>query len=295
MSSLPAGSTAVAASVSESPVHLFSVDVEEHFQVSAFDDIVSRSSWDDHPSRVERNTDLLLDALARAGARGTFFVLGWVAERNPALVRRIAEAGHEVGSHSWWHYRVHSLTPASFREEIRSSKALLEDLTGSVVAGFRAPSFSIIPGVEWAFDLLLEEGYSYDSSLFPIRRPGYGYPEAPVGPHRIQRGGATLLEFPLATWSAGSIRLPAAGGGYLRQLPFGLIRAAFRQAGREQRPGMFYIHPWEVDPGQPRLPVGWLTRIRHYRGLARTLPLIETLLREFRFTSVRDWLASHPS
>lgn len=276
-------------------VHLFSVDVEEHFQVSAFDRVLSREEWEAQPSRVEPNTDRVLELLARHGAHGTFFTLGWVAERHAALIRRIVDAGHELGSHGWWHRRVGSLTPEEFRQEVRRSKAVLEDLSGAAVLGFRAPSFSIVPGTEWAFDVLLEEGYRYDSSLFPVRRPDYGYPGAPTSPHRIPRPGGELLELPLATVRWLGLTIPAAGGGYLRQLPLFLIRRAFRDAGARGTPGMFYIHPWEVDPGQPRLPVGWITRIRHYRGLARTMGLLERLLAEFRFTSVSRWLAESAS
>ncbi len=274
--------------------HIFSVDVEEHFQVSAFDRVLSRDDWGAQPSRVEQNTDRILDLLARFDARGTFFTLGWVAERKPELVRRIVAAGHELGSHGWWHWKVTRLTPDRFRDEVRRSKSVLEQISGTPVLGFRAPSFSIIPGVEWAFDVLLEEGYSYDSSLFPIRRPGYGYPSACPFPYRIVRAGGSLVEFPLATLSLGPLRIPAAGGGYLRHLPLALIRAGFRQLGASGQPGMFYIHPWEVDPDQPRLPVGWITRRRHYGGLRRTLPRLEALLSEFQFTSAGQWLKGIP-
>lgn len=274
--------------------HLFSVDVEEHFQVSAFDEILPRSGWDTQPSRVEPNTHRLLDLLARHGATGTFFTLGWVAERHPGLIRRIVAEGHELGSHSWWHERVNRQGPDRFREELHRSKGILEQLSGSPVLGFRAPSFSIVPGTEWAFDLLLDEGYTWDSSLFPIRRPGYGYPGATLIPHRLVRASGSLLEFPMTTWQAGPFRIPAAGGGYLRQFPTWLIHRAFRQQAARGAPGMFYIHPWEVDPGQPRLPVGPVTRFRHYRGLDRTMERLEGLCREFRFVSVARWLAEHP-
>jgi polysaccharide deacetylase family protein (PEP-CTERM system associated) len=272
-------------------VHLFSVDVEEHFQVSAFDRVLSRDAWDAQPSRVEPNTDRLLDLLASHSATGTFFTLGWVAERHPSLVRRIVAGGHELGSHGWSHRKVTTLTRDEFRDELRRSKAVLEEVSGTSVRGFRAPSFSIVPGLEWAFDVLLEEGYTYDSSLFPIRRPDYGYPKAPSIPHTITREAGSLLEFPMATLTLFGTRIPAAGGGYLRQLPLGVIRRGLLQLEQSGSPGMFYIHPWEVDPGQPRLPVGWVTRIRHYRGLDRTMGLLERLLREFRFTSVSRWLA----
>jgi polysaccharide deacetylase family protein (PEP-CTERM system associated) len=273
------------------PTQLFSIDVEEHFQANAFDRAVSREDWDRQPSRVEGNTERLLDLLGRTGARATCFVLGWVAERHPALVRRIAAEGHEVASHGWWHRRIGSLTPEELRQEVRDSKRLLEDLTGKPVDGFRAPSFSITPGREWAFDVLLEEGYTYDSSLFPIRRPDYGYPASPVVPHEIRRPSGVLLEIPMATARVFGMRIPAAGGGYLRQLPYALIQRAARDAVARRRPGMFYIHPWEIDPDQPRFPVGLLTRVRHYGGLEKTLGHLERLLTEFRFTSVAEWLA----
>jgi polysaccharide deacetylase family protein (PEP-CTERM system associated) len=240
---------------------------------------------------VEPNTDRLLALLDRHQAHGTFFTLGWVAERHPALVRRITAAGHELASHGWWHRKVTRLSREEFRDEIRRSKTVLEDISGTGVTGFRAPSFSIVPGVEWAFDVLLDEGYTWDSSLFPIRRPDYGYPAAPAMPHRVTRSAGALLEFPLATASILGMRLPAAGGGYLRQFPLGLIRRAFHQAASRSQPGMFYIHPWEVDPDQPRLPVGWITRTRHYGGLEKTMDRLERLLAEFRFTSVSRWLA----
>lgn len=274
------------------PSQLFSVDVEEHFHVNAFEPFIARADWEHQPSRVEASTGLLLDLLARHGATGTFFVVGWLADRKPSLVRRIAEAGHEIASHSWWHRRVPTLTPAEFREDLVRTKARLEEITGQPVRGFRAPSFSIIPGMEWAFDVLLETGHTYDSSVFPIRRPGYGWPGAPEAPYDIVRPAGILREYPMATLNLLGLRIPAAGGGYLRQFPFGVIRAAFQACEQEGRPGMFYVHPWEVDPAQPRVDCGWLTRLRHYRGLKRTLPRLERLLGEFRFSAVHPVVAA---
>ncbi|HEX5437710.1 MAG TPA: XrtA system polysaccharide deacetylase [Gemmatimonadaceae bacterium] len=266
--------------------HMFTVDVEEHFQVSAFDDLVPRSQWASYPSRVASTVDLLLDLLAQHNAKGTFFTLGWIADRHQDVVRRIAAAGHEIASHGWWHRRVTAMTPEEFRDDIRASKALLEDVSGQPVVGFRAPSFSIVPGLEWAFDVLIEEGYRYDSSLFPIRRPGYGYPSAPPIPHVIRRASGSLCELPLTTTVVGKLRIPAAGGAYLRHFPYGVIRRAFREHDESGIPGMFYIHPWELDPDQPRLPVGWPTRMRHYAGLQRTQARVQRLLGALRFTSV---------
>lgn len=267
--------------------HHFTVDVEEHFHVSAFEPFIDRDDWASQPSRAEASTDVLLDLLARHGATGTFFVVGWLADRKPGLVRRIAEAGHEIASHSWWHRRVTTLTPAEFREDVTRAKSRLEEISGRAVRGFRAPSFSIVPDTEWAFDILLETGHTYDSSVFPIRRPGYGWPGAPTVPYDIVRPSGTLREYPMTTLEFFGLRIPAAGGGYLRQLPYGLIRRAFLGHQDRGEPGMFYIHPWEVDPAQPRVECDWLTRVRHYRGLGRTLPRLERLLEEFRFQSVQ--------
>lgn len=272
--------------------HFFTVDVEEYFHVTAFESVVSRAAWSAMPSCVDRGVSMLLEDLAAAKAKGTFFVLGWVARHNPAVVRRIAAEGHEIASHGFWHQRVSTQARSAFQSDVRAAKIELEQLVGSAVTGYRAPSFSIIPGCEWAFDVLLEEGYAYDSSLFPIRRAGYGYPTASQTPYRIVRPAGVLSEFPLATRRIAGIQLPAAGGGYLRHFPFGVVRGAFRDASRRNLPATFYIHPWELDPEQPRVPVGLLTRIRHYRGLARTRTLIRRLLQEFRFTSLARFLAS---
>ncbi len=266
--------------------HFFTVDVEEYFQVNAFEQVVPREQWPQWPQRLGLTMPRLLEQLNRFGVKGTFFVLGWVAEHNPDIVRAIAREGHEVASHGFWHRRVHTISPSVFREDVRTSRAVLEDLIGDRVVGYRAPSFSIVPGVEWAFDVLLEEGFQYDSSLFPIRRRGYGYPSAPRAPHIIRRPSGSLAEFPLATLRWAGLSIPAAGGGYLRQLPFGLVRRAFADSSVRGVQATFYIHPWEIDSEQPRLPVGVLTRLRHYRGLSRTADRIERLLTEFPFTSI---------
>jgi polysaccharide deacetylase family protein (PEP-CTERM system associated) len=275
---------------SNSTSHFFTVDVEEYFQVKALESAVSREEWISRPSRLARSIDALLARLDRYGASGTFFVLGWIAEHRPEVVRDIAAAGHEIASHGFWHERVTALDRNAFREDVRTSKQTLEDLIGREVIGYRAPSFSIVPGCEWAFDVLIEEGYRYDSSLFPIRRRGYGYPNAPRSPHVIQRSAGSLAEFPLATTSILRYPVPAAGGGYLRQFPLSIIRRAFREASARTEPATFYIHPWEIDPGQPRLPVSVLNRIRHYRGLDSTLDRIDTLLEEFTFATIASYL-----
>jgi polysaccharide deacetylase family protein (PEP-CTERM system associated) len=275
---------------SNSTSHFFTVDVEEYFQVKALESAVSREEWMSRPSRLARSIDALLDRLDRYSATGTFFVLGWIAKHRPEVVLAIAAAGHEIASHGFWHERVTALDRDRFREDVRSSKLALEDLIGREVLGYRAPSFSIIPGWEWAFDVLIEEGYKYDSSLFPIRRRGYGYPNALRVPHVIQRPGGRIAEFPLATTSILRFPVPAAGGGYLRQFPAAIIRRAFRESSERREPATFYIHPWEIDPGQPRLPVSALNRLRHYRGLEGTLARIDDLLEEFSFGNIASYL-----
>jgi polysaccharide deacetylase family protein (PEP-CTERM system associated) len=269
-------------------IHHFSVDVEEYFQVASLEAAAPRAQWPTYESRVGRSVDLLLELLARHDARGTFFVLGWVAERDPGLVRRIAEAGHEVASHGWDHRRVREQEPRAFRDSVRRTRQFLEEVTGAPVRGFRAPSFSIVRGCEWALDILIEEGYGYDSSLFPIRRPGYGYANGARDPHWIERPAGRLAEAPPATLTVGGLRLPAGGGAYFRLLPYALVRSAFREAERRGAPTTFYIHPWELDPEQPRFDVPATTRIRHYGGLAGTRSRLERLLAEFRFGPIVD-------
>lgn len=270
--------------------HFFSVDVEEHFHVNGFERWVPRDVWDTQPSRVAVGTERVLEMLGRHGVRGTFFTLGLVADQNPQLVRQIAGLGHEVASHGHWHRRIPTLTREEMRADVRRAKRTLEDCIGAPVTGFRAPSFSLTPGHEWALEVLIEEGHQYDSSLFPIRRPGYGYPSALTVPHVISTPSGPITELPLATTSLAGLRLPAAGGGYLRQLPLSLMQRALRQHAESGVPAMCYIHPWELDPDQPRLPVSWLAKMRHYRNLERVAPRLERLLEEFRFGSVHDWL-----
>ncbi len=268
-------------------IHHFTVDVEEYFQVSAFEGVIDRGQWDGLERRAAPAVRWLLELLNRHGATGTFFVLGWLAEREPALIQEIAAAGHELASHGWDHRRVTQQEPEQFRDSVRRTKALLEDATGRPVRGFRAPSYSIVPGREWALDVLLEEGYEYDSSLFPIWRPdGYGYATARPDPHWLDRPAGRLAEVPPTTWRRSGLSLPAAGGAYFRLLPYGFLHSAFADCERRGVPGTFYIHPWEVDPEQPRVEVGWLTRVRHYGGLTRTRERLERLLCDFRFTTV---------
>lgn len=263
--------------------HHFTVDVEEFFHSTALEPWIPRASWDSIPRRAPEVLDRLLELLHTHEVRGTFFTLGWMAEREPEMVRRISAAGHEIASHGWTHRVTMELTPAEFREELRSSKAILEEVAGVPVWGFRAPSFSIIPGFEWALDLLLEEGYRYDSSLYPVStHPSYGYP-CPRDPHRIERPGGVLAEIPPATLRFFGINLPAGGGAYFRFFPYALLRSALWSAEGRGVPGTFYIHPWELDGGLPPIDIPWRQKLRTRGRTANPWARVRRLLTEMDF------------
>ncbi len=265
-------------------VNAMTVDVEDYFQVSAFASVVARDHWGDYESRVAANTDRLLGIFAEFGVHATFFVLGWVAERNPDLARRIASAGHEIASHGYSHCLVYEQTLAEFRDDIRRSKATLETACGRPVLGYRAPSFSITKKCLWALDVLVEEGIAWDASIFPIRHDRYGIPSAPRHPHLIGNG---LLEIPASTVRVGGVNLPVAGGGYFRLLPYAWTRWGIHRVNTtERKPVVFYLHPWELDPAQPHIAAPWLGRLRHYRNLHRTEARLRQLLSEFSFDSI---------
>jgi|SRR5690625_989109 len=266
--------------------HHFTVDVEEYFQVSAFEPLLARSTWDRLESRIVPTMTELLALLEEWEIKGTMFILGWLAKRHPALIRQIAAAGHEIASHGWDHRRIPVQGVNEFRDSVRRTKHLLEDLSGAPVVGFRAPSFSITQGFEWALDVLVEEGHLYDSSLFPIWRPGYGYAGGAIDPYQLELPVGKLLEFPPATLRRLGINLPAGGGGYLRILPYQLIRLAILEAEARGAPATIYIHPWEIDPDQPRLSAPWHVRWRHYMGLGRTIPRLRQLFSEFSFQPI---------
>jgi polysaccharide deacetylase family protein (PEP-CTERM system associated) len=266
-------------------VPVFSIDVEDWFQVSAFDRHVDRARWGDYESRVVRNTERVLALLGEAGARGTFFTLGWVAERFPALVRAIVDGGHEIASHGYWHQRIRTLSESAFRDDVRRARAVLEDASGRAVTGYRAPSFSLTDDVPWAARVLVEEGYRYDSSRFPIARRGYGTASGDHAPHLIHTPSGPLAEYPPAVWRVAGQRVPVAGGGWFRQLPLPVIRRGLAAVLAEGMPAVFYIHPWEIDPDQPRLAVDLLTRVRHYRGLEAAERRLRSLLATWRFES----------
>ena len=273
-------------------LNAFTVDVEDYFQVAALASAIDRASWPQRESRVERNTGVLLELLSARGIRGTFFVLGWIAERHPTLIRRIAAEGHEIACHGFSHQLIYTQTPDEFRAETARSKRILEDLAGVPVIGYRAASFSITRRSLWALDVLIDLGFSYDSSIFPIRHDRYGIAGADPRPASLSApSGRSLVEFPMSAASYLGVQVPVSGGGYFRLLPYCVTRAGLRQInGRYGRPFTFYLHPWEIDPDQPRVRVGWLSRFRHYTNLHRCESRLRRLLHEFRFTSMREVL-----
>ena len=259
------------------------VDVEDYFQVSAFEECIPSTDWHKWPQRVEGNTQRILEIFDRHGIKGTFFVLGWVAEQSPSLIRRIAESGHEIASHGYGHERLTHITRAQFREGIRRTKKQLEDLTGKVISGYRAPSYSIGPDTLWAHEELQQAGYRYSSSIVPVHHDIYGMPRAPR--FAFYPGQTGLLEIPITTITLFGRNWPCGGGGYFRLAPFPLFKWAIRRVNQhEKRPGVFYFHPWEIDPQQPRVPgVTFRNRVRHYLNLRRMTSKLELLLKNFRF------------
>jgi len=271
--------------------HHFTVDVEEYFHPTALARHYPMLGWDTLERRSPRVVDRIVELLARHGVRGTFFVVGWLAEREPAMVRRIAEAGHEIASHGYEHELVGRLGPDRFRESVRRSKAVLEHVGGQEVLGYRAPSFSIVPGLEWAFDILLEERYRYDASLFPIAtHPTYGYPGAERDPYFIDRPSGRLAEFPSTTARLLGQTFPASGGAYFRLLPYALMQTGLRQAEARGAPGMFYTHPWEMDDWVPRIVAPRLQMWRTFAGRRRMWARMDRMLGEFRFGRVDEGL-----
>jgi polysaccharide deacetylase family protein (PEP-CTERM system associated) len=259
------------------------VDVEDYFQVQAFANVFPRSTWTDIPRRVEANVDRTLQLFADAQVSATFFTLGWIAERHGAMVRRIVAAGHELASHGYFHQRADAQDRTAFTEDVSRAKAILEDAGGVAVRGYRAPTFSIGPRNPWAFDALAEAGYSYSSSVFPIRHDLYGMPDAPRAPYRP--GSSALVEIPMTTVRVAGRNLPCAGGGYFRLCPYALFRLGLRRVHRADRlSGVFYFHPWEIDPGQPRVPrAPLLSRFRHGVNIARMEGRLARLLRDFQW------------
>jgi polysaccharide deacetylase family protein (PEP-CTERM system associated) len=276
-------------------INALTVDVEDWFQVSNFDGLVDRSAWADMESRVEANTRRLLDLFDTHGVRATCFVLGWVADRHPGVVREIRDRGHEIASHGFGHELVYRLDPERFAADLGRSVEAIGSACGVRPAGYRAPSFSIDRRNPWAVDVLLEAGFEFDSSIYPVRHPRYGVPEFPRVPCRLRGSdGRALREFPLTTLRILGRNLGASGGGYLRIFPPAVIETAFRRMNEAGEPAVLYLHPWEIDPGQPRLPVRGLGRLTHYTNLAGTEARLSRLLRRFRFGTMTEALAAAP-
>ena len=258
------------------------IDVEDYFQVSAFAPYIRRDEWDARECRIERNVGRILEQLGQRGIKATFFTLGWIAERYPQLVRDIVAGGHELASHGFGHERATDLSESAFTQDVQRAKMLLEDLAGVPVLGYRAPSFSIGTGNLWAFDVLARAGYRYSSSIYPIRHDHYGMPDSPRFAYQLTSG---LLEIPITTLRMGNRNLPSSGGGYFRLLPYALTRWMLRQVNRQDRESaIFYFHPWEIDPGQPRVSgIDLRTRFRHYVNIGRTEGRLQSLMDDFRW------------
>jgi polysaccharide deacetylase family protein (PEP-CTERM system associated) len=273
------------APVSDRMANALTIDVEDYFQVSALAPHIERSAWDTTPCRIERNVDRLLELMNQHRAKATFFTLGWIAQRYPRLIREMSSEGHEVASHGQAHLRASDQSPVEFDNDIRAAKHLLEDLTGVAVRGYRAPSFSIGYRNLWAFDRIAAAGYRYSSSVYPVRHDHYGMPDAPRFPYRV---GAALIEIPVSTTRVLGRNLPAGGGGYFRLAPYRMSRWAINRVNRvDMRPAIFYLHPWEIDPQQPRIKgVSLKTRFRHYVNLNRTEARLRRLLSDFRWERI---------
>jgi polysaccharide deacetylase family protein (PEP-CTERM system associated) len=270
------------------PRHVLSFDVEEHFQVAAFWTVARRREWDQLTSRVERNTRKIADLLSEHSTKATFFVLGWVAERHPGLVKDLAQQGHEVASHGYGHELVHTQTATQFREDVRRSKQILEDLIGRPVVGYRAPSFSITSQTEWAIPVLVEEGYRYDSSIYNRFRSTQGNTVTRAGPYQLATQAGTIWEVSPSTMNACGLQLPVAGGGYFRLFPYAASKMFLRNLEKQGSQLVIYLHPWELDPEQPRMDGPVLSKVRHYLNLGKTEQRLRWLLRDFSFAPINE-------
>ena len=271
-------------------IHAISFDIEEHFQVAAFDSVARRRHWGTQESRVERNTQVILDVLDQQGIKATMFVLGWVAERNKPLVKRIVDAGHELASHGYGHELITAQHPNSFREDIRRAKKILEDIGGKPVLGYRAPTFSITKETEWALPILVEEGYRYDSSIVPIVHDYYGIPGAQPTIHTLNTDSGSIIEVPPSTCKLAGFTLPIAGGGYFRLFPYPILKKLLRRVEAQGQPLIMYLHPWELDPGQPRMRGSMLSQFRHYLNLDKVHGRLTQLLKDFSFGPIQSLL-----
>ena len=271
-------------------MHGLSFDIEEHFQVAAFDCVARRRNWGSLESRVERNTQLIMDLLEVRGIHSTMFVLGWVAERHPGLIRRIVESGHELASHGYAHELITGQTPQMFREDIRRAKHILEDIGGRPILGYRAPTFSITRETEWALPILVEEGYQYDSSIMAVVHDTYGIPGAIPTIHKISTNAGPIWEVPPSTWKWAGLTIPVAGGGYFRLFPYPLLKRFLRRVESQGHPLVMYLHPWELDPYQPRMRGSTLSKFRHYLNLHKVPSRLQQLLKDFSFGPIHHLL-----
>lgn len=273
-------------------INALSFDIEDWFQVQNLKSTISCDQWDSLELRVERNTEKILRILRDNRTKATFFILGWIAEKRPELVRQIAADGHEIASHGYSHQLVYDMTPDAFRIDIRRSKALLEDISGTTVSGYRAPSFSITDASLWALDIIRDEGFTYDSSIFPIKfHDRYGFTDCDTKPFAWPNG---LMEMPLAVYKVGSLTIPLAGGGYFRLLPYSYFRFFLRKLNAKEHAFTFYLHPWEFDPDQPKVKIPLLYRFRHYVNLKKTEGSLRELLRDFSFDTITSVYGLEP-
>jgi polysaccharide deacetylase family protein (PEP-CTERM system associated) len=275
------------------PVHCLSFDVEEHFQVAAFWSETRRKQWDQYESRVENNTKKLADMLARYSTKATFFVLGWVAERYPTLVKSLADDGHEIASHGYGHELVYNQTPERFRDDVKRAKSVLEDLTGKAVLGYRAPSFSINRQTQWALSILVEEGHAYDSSMY--NRFHRSSENASMGCVEIETAAGRIWEIAPSTVTLMGVQIPVAGGGYFRLFPYAASKAFLKRLEGQGSTFVIYLHPWEIDPDQPRMEGPWLSQFRHYLNLRKTQQRLDRLLTDFQFSPIREVLGGRSS
>ncbi len=275
---------------SRNNLDLLSVDVEEYFHATTFESVIPRSEWEERKGRSARSIDRLLGRFDDWKVRATFFVLGWFAERNRELVARIQKEGHEVACHGYDHRLIYNMTPDSFRNDVRRAKGLIEEITGAEVLGYRAPTFSIVLRTAWAIPILIEEGFAYDSSIFPIHHDRYGIPDFPREPVRISSPDGSLVEFPLTTIRIGGLNIPISGGGYLRLLPFPIVRRAIAKVRQRGELVNLYVHPWEIDTSLPRVPISLLKRLRHYHGIDKVESRLARLVGEGRFSPFGDVL-----
>ena len=264
------------------------IDVEDYFQVAAFEDIITPDSWDSREFRAEKNTDRILAILDQHQVKATFFIVGWIANKCPALVKKIAASGHEVGCHSYWHRKIYDLPPDEFKDDTRQAKDILEDITGRKIKGYRAPSYSITKKSLWALDILEELGFNYDSSIFPIYHDNYGIPDAPRFEYKLPNHN--MMEYPISTSLIMGRKIPVAGGGYFRLFPYWFTKMALKRINiHEKKPFIFYLHPWEVDPGQPRMQhAKRLSKFRHYNNLDKTIKRFAMLLGDFKFGPINS-------